>query len=224
MRTVLLYNMRYRTTSTLRPSGVRTQGFTLIEVMFSVVFLAAGLLGIAALEDIALARNVDARRITAATNVATEMLERIRFNSPLNATAYPTAPIPPVPALPTGGGYLYHGIVACSQAPGVPAAPPTACSAAAPPPCIAAQPANAGNTGASAPANTAAGGDYTQWAARLAQVDSNGVPLLPCAIGTVTSAPVGPPSLGQVQVTVAVQWTAGVRTPTVVMSTIVAPL
>lgn len=195
-----------------------TAGFTLIEVLFSVVFLAAGLLGIAALEDIALARNVDARRITAATNVATEMLERIRFNSPLNSTAFVTAPIPPVPALPTGGGYLYHGIVACaSPVLGVPSNPLAACAAPG-------FTANAGNTAASAPTNTAASGDYTQWAGRLAQVDSNGVPLLPNAVGTVVSAPVGPVSLGQVQVTVTVQWTAGIRTPTVAMSTIVAPL
>ena len=44
-------------------------GFTLIEVMFAVVFLSIGLLGIAAMQDIALSRNIDGRRVTVATNL-----------------------------------------------------------------------------------------------------------------------------------------------------------
>ena len=196
------------------------RGFTLIEVMFSVVFLAIGLLGIAALEDIALARNVDARRISAATNAAAEMLERIRFNSPLNSTVYPNAAIPPQ--------FLYNGVIACASAvAGVPSAVGAPCSAA--PPCPGAAVATAGNTGASVlTGNGTAAGDYTQWGARLTQLDSNGVPLLPCAVGTVNSIVIGPagpgPTLGQVQVIVSVAWSSGLRTPTIFMSTIVAPM
>ena len=65
-------------------SGPGEQGFTMIEVMFAAVYLAVGLLGIAAMQDIALSRNQDAKRITVATNLAVEMLERVRFNSPNN--------------------------------------------------------------------------------------------------------------------------------------------
>ena len=84
-------------------------GFTLIEVMFAVIYLAVGLLGVAAMQDIAISRNVDARRLTVATNLVTEMLERIRFNSPASAT-----PIVP----PPGGGvrpYPYNGNINCDH-------------------------------------------------------------------------------------------------------------
>jgi len=82
----------------------RDEGFTLIELMFASVYLAVGLLAIAAMVDMALSRNVDARRLTVATNLATEMIERIRFNSPTNATSI------------VGFGYPYHNIQACNYA------------------------------------------------------------------------------------------------------------
>ncbi|HZC82260.1 MAG TPA: type IV pilus modification protein PilV [Nitrospiraceae bacterium] len=165
-------------------------GFTLIEVMFASVYLAIGLLGIAALVSTALGRDVDARRLTIATNLAAEMIERIRFNSPANASSL------------IGGGYLYHNIQACNYA----------CPGGSTP----------GN--ATAANNTTANGDYNQWLGHLSTIDSSGQPILPQAIGTVTSTAVANPSLlGQVQVTVSVQYSTGIRTPTLTLTTMVAP-
>lgn len=162
-------------------------GFTLIEVMFALVFLAIGLLGIAAMQDIAISRNVDGRRLSIATSLTVEMIERIRFNSPANATA-------------VAGAYPYNGIRACNYAcPG-------------------------GETAGSATINATANGDYEQWRARLRTADASGALFLPNATATVASTAIGPASLGQVQIDVTVGWTSGLRTPTVTMSTIVAPL
>jgi type IV pilus assembly protein PilV len=55
-------------------------GFTLIEVMVASAILATGILGAAAMQGIALTRNVDATELTRATNLAAEMLERIQYN------------------------------------------------------------------------------------------------------------------------------------------------
>jgi len=167
--------------------GRGEKGFTLIELMFASVYLAVGLLAIAAMEDIAIGRSTDARRLTVATNLATEMLERVRFNSPANSTL-------------AGANYPYNGIQACSDL--------TTCVEAA------------GNSAANATAN----GDYDQWRARLKATDSAGQLMLPGAVATVTSAAIGTPSLGQVLVTVSVSWTSGLRTPTIALNTVVAPL
>ena len=167
----------------------RDEGFTLIELMFASVYLAVGLLAIAAMVDMALSRNVDARRLTVATNLATEMIERIRFNAPANATSI------------VGVGYPYHNIQVCNYA------------------C----------TGGSAPgnstANVTANGDYNQWLGHLSATDSSGQLMLPNAIGTITSTAVAnPATLQQVQITVTIQWTTGIRNPTLNLTTLVAPL
>ena len=164
-------------------------GFTLLEVMIASVYLAIGLLTIAAMEDIALSRNVDAKRLTIATNLTTEMIERIRFNSPANSTSF------------IGVGYPYHNIQACNYA----------CSG--------------GSTPGNATANATANGDYNQWLGHLSATDSAGQPLLPNAIGTVSSTAVATPAdLNQVLITVTIRWSTGLRTPTVTMTTLVAPL
>lgn len=168
------------------------QGFTLIEVMFAAVYLAVGLLGIAAMQDTAIARNTDARRMNYATNLTAEMLERIRYNSPANTT-----PI-------VGGGFVYSGIRACSNL--------ASCAGGETP----------GN--ATVLNNVTANGDYDQWRARLKATDASGSLLLPNAVGRVTSVAVGTPAMQQVQITVTIQYTSGIRTPTVTMNTFVAPL
>jgi hypothetical protein len=48
--------------------------------------------------------------------------------------------------------------------------------------------------------------------------------LLPSAIGTVSSVAIGPANLGQVLITVTVQWSTSIRRPTITMTTVVAPL
>jgi type IV pilus modification protein PilV len=170
------------------------QGFTLIEVMFAAVYLAVGLLGIAAMQDTAIARNTDARRMNYATNLTAEMLERIRYNSPANTT----------PIL--GGGFVYSGIQACSDL--------ASCAGGETP----------GN--AIVANNVTASGDYDQWRARLKATDAAGTLLLPNAVGQVTSVlvPNGPPTMQQVQITVTIQYTSGLRNVTATMMTIVAPL
>ncbi len=182
----------------------RQEGFTMIEVLIALVYMTIGLLGIIAMEDVALSRNVDAKRITIATNLATEMLDRIRLNSPANINPLLTPPVPTSP-------YLYHGIVACA------AVAPTNCAGQG-------IPANAGNTAGTPPPNRPAWGDYRQWSDHFAVTDANGQPLLPNGVGRVSSTLVGAPVLGQVQVDVTVQWNSGFRTPVLTLSTIVAPL
>ena len=192
-------------------------GFTLIEIMFAVVFLSIGLLGIAAMQDIAISRNVDGRRLTVATNLAAEMLERIRYNAA--GSSYRNL-----------GNYLYGGIIACQ---------PGACAFSAFNQCPGSFNGNCtGPTSGNNPAATAplvsggvtALGDYNQWNAALAAVDANGIRLLPGAIGTVAvtsvdgANPIGPTSLEMVLTTVTVGWVAGLRTPTVTMSSVMAPL
>ena len=185
-----------------RRANPKEAGFTLIEVMFAVVFLSIGLLGIAAMQDIAISRNVDGRRLTVATNLAAEMLERVRYNAAGSSWRI-------------GGLYLYNGIVACTG--------PTCTGLDTP------NPGNTGNIAFGVPRTTAAG-DYAQWNAALAAVDSNNVRLLPGAVGRVSVSavdalnPIGTTSLEQVQTRVTVSWTAGLRTPTVTMSSMMTPL
>lgn len=56
------------------------QGFTLIEVMLSSAILAVGLLGLAATTTLSFTRNSDGNEVTVATNLATELIERMQFN------------------------------------------------------------------------------------------------------------------------------------------------
>ena len=164
------------------------KGFTLIEVLVAVAILATGLLAIAAMQDVAMSRTVDSKRMTIATNLVAEMMERIRFNSPANATL-------------VSGVYPYSQIRACNYA------------------C----PGGSTQGNATAANNLTANGDYNQWLGHLSALDTAGQPILPSAMGTVTSTSVGTSVLGQVQVTVQVQYSSGLRTPTITMTTLVAP-
>jgi len=84
-----------------KQAGRDEQGFSLLEVLVANVILAVGLLAIAAMQDIALSKNVDAKRMGLATSLATELIERIRFNAPANSTA-------------VGGAYPYNFTVTCT--------------------------------------------------------------------------------------------------------------
>jgi type IV pilus assembly protein PilV len=60
--------------------GEREQGFSLLEAMVAAGILSVGLLGLAGLQGMSLGRNVDAGEITRATNLATDITERIQNN------------------------------------------------------------------------------------------------------------------------------------------------
>ncbi len=62
-------------------------GFTLLEGMIATVILSVGVIAMGAMQGIAITRNVDSTELTLATNMASEMLERIQFNR-RNVTAY----------------------------------------------------------------------------------------------------------------------------------------
>lgn len=60
--------------------GSGQSGFTLIESMVAMAILATGLLALAAMQSISLARNVDSTELTRATNLAADMIERVQNN------------------------------------------------------------------------------------------------------------------------------------------------
>ena len=63
------------------------RGFTLIEGMIALVILSIGLLAVSGMQAVALSRNVDANQLSQVTNLAAEMVERVRFNR-TSATSY----------------------------------------------------------------------------------------------------------------------------------------
>ncbi len=70
------------------PSALAAQGgFTIIEGMIALLVLAVGLLAVAGMVDVALTRTVDSQELGLATDLATDMMERIRFNR-ANVSAY----------------------------------------------------------------------------------------------------------------------------------------
>lgn len=76
---------------TRRPGDTRgvdsEQGFSLIEGMIASGVLAVGLLGMAAMQGMALVKNIDAKELTATVTLASDMFERIQFNR-RNVVAY----------------------------------------------------------------------------------------------------------------------------------------
>jgi type IV pilus assembly protein PilV len=56
------------------------KGFTLIEVMASAAILGVGIMGMAAMQGMALTKNVDANDLSVVTNIASDMVERIQAN------------------------------------------------------------------------------------------------------------------------------------------------
>lgn len=59
----------------------KERGFTLLEAMIALFILTVGLLGLAGMQTMAMITSVDAGELTLATNMGTEMIERIQFNS-----------------------------------------------------------------------------------------------------------------------------------------------
>ena len=72
-----------RTHITEQPVALRVNGragFSLLEVMVALVVLTVGMMGLAAMQELALSSNTDANKINAATNFAVEMFERIQYS------------------------------------------------------------------------------------------------------------------------------------------------
>lgn len=63
------------------------KGFTLMEVLVSATVLSIGVLGMAAMQGVSFTKNVDANELSMATNIASDMMERIQ-NSRRLAWAY----------------------------------------------------------------------------------------------------------------------------------------
>lgn len=63
------------------------KGFTLLEGMIASAILAVGLLGMAAVQGMAMVKNVDANELTRVTTLAGDIFERIQFNR-RNVSAY----------------------------------------------------------------------------------------------------------------------------------------
>jgi Tfp pilus assembly protein PilV len=135
--------------------------------MVALTVLSIGLFGIAGMLDMAISRNSDAGQVSLATNLGTEMMERIRFNH-YNAAAY-------------------NGI-------------------------------DTTNLSTRPPATQAmAMGDYDQWRARLNATGLSNVR------GLITVGSTGPSQMNESQVVVQVSWRGGIRTQTLLVSTVFAP-
>ena len=96
----------------LKNSASRTRGFTLVEVLVSLVILSIGLLGIAKLMLFSSRANDSAYLRSQATDLAYQMLDYMRANTdpnaqPLYATLLATPPVNP--------GVVCIGAPACSN-------------------------------------------------------------------------------------------------------------
>jgi type IV pilus assembly protein PilV len=61
----------------------RSTGFTMLEVLIAIVILAFGLLGVAGLQAYAVANNQSAALRVAAAGLATDMVDRMKLNTPV---------------------------------------------------------------------------------------------------------------------------------------------
>lgn len=61
-----------------RPDGQR--GFSMLEVLIALMVLTVGLLGLAMMQEFAITRSVDANKLSIATNLAVEMINRVQYN------------------------------------------------------------------------------------------------------------------------------------------------
>jgi type IV pilus modification protein PilV len=65
-----------------KPPGMGQHGFTLVEVLVTVVILAVGLLGLAGLQAVSMRNNHSAYERTQAVQLAYDMADRVRANTP----------------------------------------------------------------------------------------------------------------------------------------------
>jgi type IV pilus assembly protein PilV len=72
-----------------RRAGLRQKGFSMLEVLVSILVLAIGLLGFALLQTVIVRMSQSANYRTNATNLATELLDQMRVNR-IDAGQYAT--------------------------------------------------------------------------------------------------------------------------------------
>lgn len=108
-----------------RPAPESQRGFSMLEVMIALTVIAIGMLGIAAMQQFALARNVDAKQLSVATNLAVEMIERIQY-SRKNVVSYngisvssASATCPATPNMTNGDCTQWRTRLVASRLPGV---------------------------------------------------------------------------------------------------------
>lgn len=92
--TLIRNNQPTRYRKTMHELPEYSSGFTLIEVMVSVIIFAIGLLGLASLHGVSLKENQEAYMYTQATLLAYEMGDRIKVNSDYWRTNIPDNPSP----------------------------------------------------------------------------------------------------------------------------------
>ena len=63
-----------------RPAPEGQRGFSMLEVLIAMTVITVGMLGVAVMQQYAVARNVDAKELSVATNLAAEMIERIQYS------------------------------------------------------------------------------------------------------------------------------------------------
>ena len=63
-----------------RPALGSQRGFSMLEVLIAMTVITVGMLGVAAMQQFAVARNVDAKELSVATNLGVEMMERIQYS------------------------------------------------------------------------------------------------------------------------------------------------
>lgn len=81
-----------------RPS----RGFTLVEVLVSVVIFSLGVLGLVRLQATAVKMSTDARQRSEATFLADQLLARMLISDPASAAAFNHRPDGTTPCAPTG--------------------------------------------------------------------------------------------------------------------------
>lgn len=101
------------------------RGFSMLEVLIAMTVITVGMLGVAAMQQFAVARNVDAKELSVATNLAVEMMERIQY-SRKNVVSYnginvssASATCPGTPVMSAGDCAQWRTRLVASRLPGV---------------------------------------------------------------------------------------------------------
>lgn len=103
----------------------RQGGFSMLEVMIALTVITVGMLGIAVMQQFAIARNVDAKELSVATNLAVEMMDRIQY-SQKNVVSYngvdvssASATCPATPQMTAGDCTQWRARLIASRLPSV---------------------------------------------------------------------------------------------------------